>query len=343
MIRAGIIGLGKMGISHCAIVNAQPDVNLIAVSDTSGFVLSAIKKYTQFKCYKDYKEMINKSNLQCVFISTPTKFHIEMIQYALERDIHVFVEKPFCLDSSEAQMLIELAQSKNLINQVGYHNRFIGTFQEMKKLLDKKVIGDLFYFKGESYGPVVLKPKGSTWRSKKSEGGGCLYDYTSHVVNLLDYIIGTPDFVQGTSLGKIYSKDVDDATYSTLCYNNGLKGHLSVNWSDETYRKMSTLISAFGSKGKLITDSVECKIYLREDNKNEGLQKGWNMRYITDTTEPVGFNLRGEEYSAQVEYFIKSIKLNNTENKNSFATALRTDQLIDLLRMDAEKGEQKNG
>lgn len=342
MVRAGIIGLGKMGVSHCSIVNAQPDVNLVAVCDASGFILSAIKKYTKFNVYKNYKEMIEKSNLDCVIISTPTKFHAEMIEYAFNHDLHVFVEKPFCLTLEDGQKMVDLAESKGLVNQVGYHNRFIGTFNEMKRLVEKKVVGDIYHFKGESYGPVVLKPKGGTWRSNKSEGGGCLYDYTSHVVNLVEYILGdTPEQVKGTSLESIYSKGVEDAVYSTLCYKDGTKGHLSVNWSDETYRKMSTQISVFGTKGKIITDSVECKIYLREENKKEQLQKGWNMRYITDTTAPVGFNLRGEEYSAQVECFVKTIKNKETKNRNSFADALNTDRVITLLRNDAENKENK--
>ena len=339
MIKTAIIGLGKMGISHCSIVNAQPDVCLVAVCDASGFVLSAVKKYTKFECYKDYKKMVDECNLDCVIIATPTKFHAEMIAYALNRNLHVYVEKPFCLTLHQGQEMLDLVTKKQVVNQVGYHNRFIGTFQKMKELVENGVIGDVYYFRGEAYGPVVLKPKGGTWRANHSEGGGCLYDYTSHVVNLVDFIIGTPDYVKSTTLPKIYSKGVEDAVYSTLCFNNGLSGHLSVNWSDESYRKMSTQISAYGSKGKIISDALECKIFMREENRKFGLEKGWNMRYITDTTQPVGFYLRGEEYSGQIEYFFSCIRNNKLDNINSFASAFKTDVVLDLLQKDAQQRE----
>jgi hypothetical protein len=110
---------------------------------------------------------------------------------------------------------------------------------------------------------------------------------------------------------------------------------LNVNWSDETYRKMSTQLTVLGTEGKIITDAQEMKVYLKNENKDLGLEKGWNMRYITDLTDPVAFNLRGEEYSAQVDYFAKHIKANDNSNVNSFASALNTDKVIELIKTKA--------
>ena len=112
---------------------------------------------------------------------------------------------------------------------------------------------------------------------------------------------------------------------------------LSVNWSDETYRKMSTQITVIGKEGKIISDAQEMKIYLKKENKELKLEKGWNMRYITDLTDEVMFNLRGEEYSAQVDYFAKCIKNNEAENKSSFSSALNTDKVIDLIKNYSKK------
>ena len=335
MIRAGLIGLGKMGISHCSIINAQHDAKLVAVCDSSKFVLSAIGKYTDFKCYTDYRKMIDKSNLDCLIIATPTKLHPDMAQYAMEQNIHVFVEKPLSLTTEDGRMMVAAADAGKLVNQVGFHNRFIGSFQETKRLLEQDVIGGIYHILGEAYGPVVLKQKGGTWRSDSSEGGGCLYDYASHVVNMVNYLAGPPDDVAGTVLKKIYSKGVDDAVYATLLYNNGRSGQLSINWSDESYRKMSTQITILGDRGKIIADAQECRIYLRDKDGWEGMTNGWNMRYITDLTKPVEFNLRGEEYSAQIDYFIECIKNNKTDNVNSFASALETDIVLEKLKNDA--------
>jgi predicted dehydrogenase len=335
MVKTGLVGLGKMGISHCAILNAHPVVDLVGVCDSSKFILAALAKHGKMNCFTDYKQMIRQSDLDCIFVAAPTRFHADMVCYSLEKGLHVFVEKPFCLNSNEGKKMIDLALMHNKVNQVGYHNRFIGTFNEAKRIIARGVIGDIYHVLGEAFGPVVLKEKGSTWRSHKSEGGGCLYDYASHVINLIQFIVGTPNQVAGTVLKNIYSQDVDDAVYATLFYNNGLSGQLSVNWSDESYRKMSTQITVMGKKGKVVVDATECKIYLRQENKIEGLEKGWNIRYITDLTKSVDFYLRGEEYSAQIDHFIDCVLKGKTENVSSFESAFETDRVVEMLVADA--------
>lgn len=321
-----------MGISHCAIVNAHPQLDLVAVCDTSSLVLNVFKKYSPVNCYTDYKKLFENETLDCVVIATPTKFHFDMVRIALEKGIHVFCEKPFSLHVNEGEQLQRIAEEKQLVNQVGYHNRFIGTFNYFKQLLESKAIGELYHFLGEAYGPVVTRKKGGTWRSKGAEGGGCLFDYASHVINLIEFILGDIESVDGTQLKKIYSNDVEDAVYSTLMLENGVSGILSVNWSDETYRKMSTQVTVSGTLGKIVADAQEIKIYLKKENKKLGLEKGWTIKYITDLTEMVDFYLRGEEYSAQIDNFAKSIQLKSTQNKSSFQSALKTDTVIEKLK-----------
>jgi predicted dehydrogenase len=159
-----------------------------------------------------------------------------------------------------------------------------------------------------------------------------LFDYASHVINLIEYILGSIKSVDGTQLKKVYSKEVEDAVYSGLFLENGISGNLSVNWSDETYRKMSTQLSVLGTEGKIISDAQELKIYVKKENKKYGLEKGWNIKYITDLTDPVEFYLRGEEYSAQIDHFAKCIREGKTVNRNSFESALQTDLVIEMLK-----------
>ena len=334
MIKGAIIGLGKMGLSHAAILGAHPDVDLVAVCDTSSFMLDAFKKFSQIKTYSDFKEMIQKESINFVLIATPTRFHYPMVKYALEKGLHVFCEKPFSLTTKEGEELVHSATEKELVNQVGYHNHFIGTFREMRRLISSGVLGELVHFTGEAYGPVVTKEKGTTWRSKPEEGGGCLYDYASHVINLIQEIIGRPVEASGSQLKSIYSKGVEDAVYGSLKLDNGLSGILSVNWSDETYRKMSTSITVEGKNGKISCDATELKIYLKEPSKNEGLEKGWTIKYITDFAIPVQFYLRGEEYSAQIDHFIECIKNKEQVKYNSFEEGLYTDKVIEMIISD---------
>lgn len=335
-LRAGIIGLGKMGLSHTAIVSPHPSVELAAVCDTSSIILDAFKKFSMVKVYSDYVRMIDSEKLDFVVVSTPTRFHYKMVRYALEKGIHTFCEKPFSLTAIEGEELVSLANQNNLVNQVGYHNHFIGTFRELKRLLKANVLGELVHFTGEAYGPVVTKEKGGTWRSDPEEGGGCLFDYASHVINLIQEIVGHPVKASGTQLKRIYSKAVEDAVYSILTLKSGLSGVLSVNWSDETYRKMATSITIMGKKGKIICDATEIKIYLKDEDPREKLDKGWTIKYITDFAIPVNFYLRGEEYSAQIDNFVDCILKGKQTEVNSFQQGLTTDKVIELIIADSK-------
>jgi predicted dehydrogenase len=331
MIKAGIIGLGKMGISHCAIVNAHPGVKLTGICDTSAFVLEAFKKYSALTCYTDYFKLIENENPDCLFVATPTRFHYDIVKYALEKGIHVFCEKPFCLSIQQGRELVEIADRKKLINQVGYHNHFVGTFREMKRLIKSGILGDIYHFHGEAYGPVITKEKSGSWRTNHEDGGGCLYDYASHVLNLIQELVGLPVSASGTVLKSVYSKSVEDAVYSTLFLDNGISGQLSVNWSDETYRKMSTSLTVVGKMGKIVCDATELKIFLKQDRPAEMLTRGWNIKYTTELSIPVAFYLRGEEYSAQIDYFIDCIESKRIPEINSFQSGYNTDKVIDLI------------
>jgi predicted dehydrogenase len=177
----------------------------------------------------------------------------------------------------------------------------------------------------------VIKKKQGTWRSSPEEGGGCLLDYASHVIDLINYLVSPITGIKGAILKSIYSEAVEDSVYSLVETENDISGVLSVSWSDETYRKMSTTITILGSKGKVICDASELKVYLKGDDIPEGYSKGWNIKYVTDLTKEVDFYLRGEEYSAQVDYFIKAIEGKVRNVKNTFESALLTDKTIDAI------------
>ena len=337
MIRAAIIGLGKMGMSHAAILGGLPNVELVAACDMDSLLQSAFKKLTKIQMYTDYKKMIEEVKPDCVYVVTPTKLHYDMVMFALEHGCHVFCEKPFALTVEQGEKMVAMAKAKGLVNQVGYHNRYIGTFNEMKRLLAEGVIGKPFHFMGEAYGPVVLKSKGGTWRSDKKNGGGCIEDYAAHVLNLINYVTGS-NLVdcKGTQMPSIFSNEVDDAVYGSLYLANGLKGQISVNWSDDTVRKMTTSIKIEGDGGKLEADATTLKIYVKEDKPKYGLNKGWNFKYITDVTPLVDFNLRGEEYTAETQAFINSIVTGKVDERNSFETALQTYYIIKKMEEDAQ-------
>jgi predicted dehydrogenase len=191
----------------------------------------------------------------------------------------------------------------------------------------------------EAYGPVVLKPKGGTWRTQRTEGGGCLYDYAAHPIDLLTWYFGTPSGVGGTMLGRVFSRETDDEVASTIYFPGDLSAQLSVNWSDESQRKMTTKITAWGTRGRIYADRQEVQVYLREgEEPPAGYTPGWNVRYTTELTDPVWFYVRGEEYSAQLDAFVRRVAEGRTAGENTFEDAAVADAVIAAMVRDAESG-----
>jgi len=340
VVRVGIVGAGKMGISHYAIVNAHKDASVVAVCDTSSYVLSILRKYAGVSTFDDYEEMIDRSNLDALVIATPTATHFPCARHALEKNLHLFVEKPLTLSPRDSRALSELAIQRQRVNQVGFHYRFLATFQEARRLAKEGALGRVTGLQGTAYGQVVVKEQSSTWRSRKTEGGGCLHDYACHVVDLMNFIAGPPLGVQGARMQSIFSKDVEDAVDAILDYPDGLSGVLQTNWSDETYRKMTTTVTLHGTKGKLIADRQALSLYLRPGAEVQGYEAGWNNRYITDLQAPVPFYLRGEEYSAQIDAFVRAVQAGDMSHENSFASASETDRALELI---AKANENRPG
>jgi len=337
MVRVALVGLGKMGISHQAILNSTAGIDLVAACDSTPLVASIMGRYTKIKSYSNYTEMLDKEALDAVVVATPPKAHVPMVAAAIAQGLAIFCEKPFVLETTDGIALAAAAKSAGIVNQVGYHYRFVGSFVHVKSLVDAGILGRIHHVTAEAYGPVVLRPKTGSWRGSKQTGGGALYDYATHALDLLNYCIGRPDTVLSASLGSIFSEEVDDEVYALMSYKDGKTAVLQVNWSDGSYRKMSTKLTISGTNGKIIADRQEVQIYMREARPDLGLSQGWNVRYTTELTEPVDYYLRGEEYSAQIEHFAKHVLANDPNTRSTFSTAVEADMTVDAIRSAATR------
>ena len=343
-LRTGLVGIGKMGISHLALTRAHPDLDVTAVCDSQGFMLSTITANTGINGYKAVERMLDSEQLDCLFVATPTSSHYDVGLLAIERGLNVFIEKPLTLSYEQSAELARRATDAQVANQVGYHNRFIGTFQEAARLVRAGAIGRVHHVDGQAFGAVVTKRAGGgrTWRAVKSEGGGCLHDYACHVIDLMNFVAGRPSKVTDAQLSSVYSANVEDAVYALFRYPDGATGSLETNWSDSSFRKMTTTITVHGSEGKIFADRQECRLFLRDGSSFEDFESGWTVRYITELQAPVDFYLRGEEYSAQIDAFAAAARARDAGAVNSFASAADTDWVVAQI-LDPDHGHQDGG
>lgn len=162
-----------------------------------------------------------------------------------------------------------------------------------------------------------------------------MIDFASHCIDLVVYLFGKPDKVVGSIMQSIYSSEVEDLVSASFIYTGGHSGSIYSNWSDETFRKPTNILTILGTKGKIIADKHAYKIFLKESDAKHGFEQGWNTRYITDFGKSVRFYLRGNEFTNQLDYFIDCIEQNKYDNISSFAEALKTDIIMDEIMQDS--------
>jgi len=335
-IKIGIIGFGRMGITHYSIINTHPDVEIVSVADTSKMLLDVLKKYVEnLKIYSDYQQLIDESKPDGIIVCTPPHLHYPIIKYAYEKGIHVFCEKPFTADYQQAKELSELFQNSNLINQIGYANRERDVFNEMKKHLDQQLIGKIYHYKAQMMSSAIIKPtKDNSWRDKKENGGGVIYEMASHLIDMTHYFFGLPQKIAGSSVAQVFSQNVDDVVNSTFLYENGVTGTVYVNWSDPSYRKPSISFEILGDEGKIVGDFYGYKIFLNKENPTYNLRQGWTIFNLTDIYKPVPFYVRGNEFTAQLYRFADLISGKEKENLCDFAEASKVHLVIEEMNKD---------
>lgn len=334
MVRGGVIGFGRMGLTHYSILNTHPDVQFVAVCDTSKFMLKNLKRYTSLKLFNDYQRMLDEVEMDFVIVATPTISHGEIVKAAIQKGLHMFVEKPFSLTAREGSELVEMVEGTELVNQVGYFLRFNDVLLVVKQLIDENLIGDVIHYKNEMYGCTVLKSSKSSWRSKKEMGGGCMLDFASHCIDLVSFLFGAVEAASGSVLKCIYSADVEDAVYTMLEHKNGPCGNIMVNWSDSSYRRPFNRIEIFGTKGKIVADRQEYQLYLRQADNSGRFETGWNVHYLPELEKSVRFSIRGSDFTNQLDHFILCIKDKNVRTVCTFADALQTDFVIEKIKED---------
>jgi scyllo-inositol 2-dehydrogenase (NADP+) len=340
-IKIGIIGVGRMGITHYSIINSHSQVEIKCVADPSSLISNIFSKYIpDVQIYKDYNDLLKQSHLDAVLVCTPPGINYPILKLANDLGLHVFVEKPFCINTAQAKELDQLYSKKNLVNQVGYVNRFNDVFCKVKELIEERVIGDIIRFRSEMFSNTVSKPdEGNGWRMTRKDGGGAVYEMASHAIDLVNFIIGKPKKVVGAILNKIYSKNVEDVVSSTFILDHNISGTLYVNWSDTSYRKPSNKLEVFGTNGKLLADQYSLKIFLNKENPSFHFKEGWNTLNITDIFKPVPFYVRGNEFTRQLYHFIDLIQDRSIEPVCTFQDGIDSLEVIDGIFNDFETNQ----
>jgi predicted dehydrogenase len=191
-LRIGIVGVGGLGYLQAKTFSAIDGVSLVAAVDVSAEARGLFEEEFGLPAYEHYREFLAEhgAELAAVSIVTPHTLHYEQAMACLRRDLHVLVEKPMVTDVRQAVELVETADERDLVLQVGYQRHFDPAFRELRRVLSSGRIGDVHAVNCH-LGQDWVELHGDTWRADPElSGGGQLYDTGSHLLDALLWTTG---------------------------------------------------------------------------------------------------------------------------------------------------------
>ena len=337
-VRIGIIGAGRMGLTHLAILNTDPRVEIASVADTSRTVLEVLGRHVRCRTFRDYDRLLADDPPDALVVCTPPTLHYDILRAALEHRMHVFCEKPFTVSAARAHELADGFEAADLVNQVGYVNRFNDVFAHVRELLDADVLGRIQRYRTDIVSATLTRPQngsGDGWRSSHATGGGVTYEMGSHAIDLMNFLLRKkPDSVTGTVMNRVYSRDVEDVVSTTLLHEDGCAGTMLADWCNRTVRKPANRIEIAGEKGRISADQYSVRIWLEKGDPERGLEEGWNTRYITDVFQPVPYYVRGNEFTRQLRHFTANVSGERANGHCTFRMGAETHDVIESMFED---------
>lgn len=205
-LRYACIGAGGIARKkHVAGYSKQPNVELIAICDTDKiFATKLASDFGVEKVYTDYKEMLEKEDLDIVSICTPNFTHRDMTIAALEAGVNVHVEKPIAMNAKEAAEIVECEKKTGKQVMQGMNKRFLGQTVMVQRLMEEGFFGEVYRARCGWERNSGIPGIGRWFTDKKLSGGGALIDLGAHYLDVTLHMMGWP---RATSvLGNTYEK-----------------------------------------------------------------------------------------------------------------------------------------
>ena len=251
MIRFGLVGAGRIGKRH--IEHIANNGTLVAICDSDLSKTVEVEEKYGCNVYTDFADMmLAKEKLDVIAICTPNGLHAVQTIMALRAGYHVLCEKPMALSVYDCGEMIKEAEKANRRLFIVKQNRYNPPVAEVKRLLDEKILGDIysvqlncFWNRNEGYYK-------NTWKGTKDLDGGILYTQFSHFIDLLYWMIEEIKMVNAFSSNQSKRTDIEfeDTTAAICKFYNGTIG--TMNFTINAHGKnMEGSLTIFGSKGSI--------------------------------------------------------------------------------------------
>tara|TARA_B100001769_G_scaffold121748_1_gene94943 strand:+ start:493 stop:1449 length:957 start_codon:yes stop_codon:yes gene_type:complete len=135
MLKVGVVGCGHLGKIHTKLLSQSENYKLIGIYDKDNE--ESIRVSNEFKCtsFESFDSLLD--SVDVIDIVAPTPFHFNYAKQAINKNKHVFIEKPVCTTSKESEELIKLGDLKKVKIQVGHVERFNPAFTKVESEISK--------------------------------------------------------------------------------------------------------------------------------------------------------------------------------------------------------------
>jgi len=262
-IRFGIIGLGGIASRFAKVLNNAEGVELNAVAARDKIKAEAFAdKFNAKKSYNNYLELINDSEVDVVYIALTHNFHYEIVKECLNNGKGVLCEKPFVLNKKDAEELVTLSKSKNVLLMEAMWTRFIPAFKKAKEWVHEGKIGAVKLVSASFCFNTPFDPENRLYNPKLA--GGSLYDVGVYPIEFTTGILDeSPTSVSG--LATFSKTGVDDFAAINMSFESGALATLSCGITANT----NSDAHIYGTTGNIVIydffGSKKCELY---DNGN---------------------------------------------------------------------------
>lgn len=203
MIKAAIVGCGGAAwIGHLPWLWENPHVQLVATCALDAdHAQKAAQRWGAKVWYTDYRQMFDRETLDAVVIATPPDTHAEIAVAAARRGLHVLLEKPMARNTRQCDEIILATQQHHTLLTLSHEKRFNPGFEEIKRIIDRGLLGRVFYLVVHWSAAVRLDPEklcspdyraSYHWRwTDPNAGGGILFDHLPHYIDLWRWWTGS--------------------------------------------------------------------------------------------------------------------------------------------------------
>jgi UDP-N-acetyl-2-amino-2-deoxyglucuronate dehydrogenase len=247
--KIGLVGCGRISANHFKAIAEETAFELVGVCDIDKKRAENAGKEQQVPAFTDLKKMLAEVPMEVLAICTPSGIHPQNGILAAAKGIHVLTEKPMATRLEEADALIRVCDTNNVLLFVIKQNRLNTTMQLLKRAIDKGRFGKIYQ---ASVNVFWQRPQEyydeSKWRGTWEFDGGAFMNQASHYVDALEWLIGEPENVMAMTATMARNIETEDMGAAVVRFRNGVIA--TINVSMLTYPKnYEGSITILGEKG----------------------------------------------------------------------------------------------